>query len=713
MFPEEALVNLRVEARAFEERLPTAERKALGQFFTGANVGRLLAHLAIEEDTARILDPMAGTGALLDAVCEAAAQRGISIRELHAIEIQPNSADLCERRLNLIAARGKVSCCVLRADAFAVDTYAPLTDHTYDLVITNPPYVRYQSLNERGATTRRGLAQIVASRLEGRSREIWATLAANYSGLADLSVPAWLLCALLVRPGGRLALVTPASWRSRDYAHVVRYLMLRAFELECVIEDAPPGWFPDALVGTHLVVARRRADITTAEPLTARATWHSPRWTKVEPGAASPTSLVGRVFPGSCPEAVFASWSHSTEPHKRGHGLSSHTFSLKREWVSLRTQGRTADWLRTLEPHHQVSNPLRHQLEARPRSAGAADHIPDRLRDLVPQAFVSDSLRSMGDHGIRVGQGLRTGCNRFFYVQLVDQPSLEWSTVTTSAAFGKRALTVPTAALRPVLHRQAELDTAGRARTSTRLLDLRQWALPEDLSAVYAALPAYRRMSQQPPRAMPDDLAQYVRDVANSPIEPSGMPVPALSAVRTNVRALRGNTPPRFWYMLPDLMPRHRPTAFLPRIVHDVPRTYANTDPELLVDANFSTLWSDQPVWSPALLSTFLNSVWCRALMEATGTRLGGGALKLEASHLRQLPLPLLDRDSVVHLGAAAELRTPAKQPTIDRVVLRALLPARTTTASIDAFGEALRTREGHLRRFRRGARSRKPIRSP
>ena len=713
MSPDEALDGLRVEARAFENGIPATKRKALGQFFTGAKVGRLLAHLAIEKDTARVLDPMAGTGALLDAVSEAAAQRGITVRELHAIEIEPEAADLCKRRLNVIGAQRQVDCRVVRGDAFAVDTYAPLADDPYDLVITNPPYVRYQSLNERREQTRRGLVRIINRRLEGRSRAIWTALAANYSGLADLSVPAWLLCALLVRPGGRLALVTPASWRSRDYAQVTRYLMLRSFELECIIEDAPPGWFPDALVGTHLVVARRHAEPTSAQPLTVRTEWHSPRWTKVKPGAASPTSLVGQVFRERCPEAAFASWSYGSGPHKRGPELSSRTFSLRGEWTSLRAHRRTADWLRALEPHQRSANRSRHKLQVRRNVAGAAERIPQQLHDLLPRALVPDSLRPMGDLGIRVGQGLRTGCNRFFYVRLVDQPSVEWSRVTTSAVFGKRVLTVPTAVLRPVLHRQAEIDTAGRARPVTRLLDLRHWALPEDLPAVHAALPTYRRMGQQPPRAMPDGLAQYVREVASFPIDPTGTPVPALSAVRTNVRAVRGNTPPRFWYMLPDLMPRHRPAAFLPRIVHDVPRTYANSDPAFLVDANFSTLWSDQSAWTPLLLSTFLSSVWCRALMEATGTRLGGGALKLEASHLRQLPLPLLDRDTFTHLAAAAELRAPSRQTTVDRVVLGALLPAPATMASIDAFGAALRKRESRFRLFRRGAQSRESIRNP
>lgn len=100
----------------------------------------------------------------------------------------------------------------------------------------------------------------------------------------------------------------------------------------------------------------------------------------------------------------------------------------------------------------------------------------------------------MDNIGISVGQGLRTGCNRFFYVQFLEQLDPGWSIVTTNSAFGSRTLRVPNAVLRTVLHRQAELDAWQLGTTTTRLLDLRLWALPEDMPAVEGALPIYRRL---------------------------------------------------------------------------------------------------------------------------------------------------------------------------------------------------------------------------
>jgi len=387
--PPESLADLRDEARAFEKALPKAQRKSLGQFFTGTRVSRLLAHLAIDDGTKKVLDPMAGAGDLLDAVVHAASHHGSSLDELSAIEFDAESASLCQRRLALIAVRRPIRHHVVCADAFTGDA---LPDSGYDLVIANPPYVRRQSMNGRGESVRWELAQTIARRLQGSAREVWAVLTTNYSGLADLSVPAWLLCALMVRPGGRLALVAPATWRSRDYAHVVRYLLLRAFDLEIVVEDSKPCWFPDALVGTHLIVARRLHDDAINIPLGTRTTWSSARWVAVAPNAASPTSIIGGAFRRPCPEAAFAKWCRDPDAAPRD-GIARRLFSPQREWASLRTRAQTERWLDILEPAPRPFGTLPILGTSRPK-AGNSNPAPrpEALGDLLPCDFLPGAL---------------------------------------------------------------------------------------------------------------------------------------------------------------------------------------------------------------------------------------------------------------------------------------------------------------------------------
>src|SRR3984885_14355501 len=135
--------------------------------------------------------------------------------------------------------------------------------------------------------------------------------------------------------------------------------------------------------------------------------------------------------------------------------------------------------------------------------------------------------------------------------------------------------------------------------------------------------------------------------------------IPDLSAVRTNARLSRnGQVTPRFWYMLPDFAPRHLPAVFIARVNHSLPSAEANFETPVLIDANFSTLWGSQKGLGRHALKARLNSVWCRASMEAPGTAMGGGALKVEATPQQQSPLPDRSEAARVELAAASSRLT-------------------------------------------------------
>lgn len=697
----EARRAIRTAARAYEEALPAGQRKQLGQFFTGLPLGRLLAHLALDAQTATVLDPMAGHGDLLDATWEAAAERGIGLERLDGIEIDGVTATACRSRLAQITdgVAQRPDQCIIAGDAFDPASVSALPRCLYDLVITNPPYVRYQARSGNGSKSdpvRAGLAAMVPSSPAERSGNVWSVLIDSYSGLADLSVPAWLQAASLVRPGGRLAFVVPATWRSRDYADVIRYLMLRCFNLELIVEDTQPGWFSDALVRTHLIVARR-LDPGDAEPsLAKRTNWPSAVWLQVAPEAADSDSLVGAAFDGNHPEAQFAAWACG-ERAARKTGISARLFCLKEEWASLAPRVRRRRWYHTLEG---VADDLP-LFSAEQSRAGVI--IPEPHRDLLPAGFAQGGLCTLAEAGIQVGQGLRTGCNRFFYVTACGSPDRGMVTVVAPSFFQHRRFAVPAGALRPVLRRQAELRTLeGGSVPDGRVLDLRGWVLPEDAGAVAEAAAAYAACGETPPEIMPHELGAYVRAAADASSDGAGgKRIPQLSAVATNVRIPRnGHVTPRFWYMLPDFTPRHIPAAFVPRINDGVPWVECNRDPVLLIDANFSTFWAPDGDWPRYALKALLNSTWCRAFMEAIGTPLGGGALKLEATHLRHVPVPVLSAAAKRDLEQAGRQLTRDAanvQSRIDGIVLGAVLDGASDDVSALHLAQAMTERARSL----------------
>jgi hypothetical protein len=690
----EARNTTRNAMRAFEEALPSQQRKQLGQYFTGLPLGKLLAHLALRLDTRSVLDPMAGHGDLLDATWEAATERGISLERLDGIEIDETTATTCRNRLaEIVNGSMPPGMRIIAADTFDPASVKPLSLPGYDLVITNPPYVRYQAHNANGTRVgkiRSGVAATIDTRLSGAENNVWKELTESYSGLADLSVPAWLLAAAMVRPGGRLALVVPATWRSRDYADVIRYLLLRCFWLECIVEDEQPGWFSDALVRTHLIVARRLSEEDIAMPMGARTKFPEAIWLQVAPKAAAPGSLVGATFTGPDPEFQFAAWVHNGCKQSKC-GISVRQFNLHDEWTALEARVRRRHWYQKLEGR---DNDL--PLFARPRAA-ARITVPDILKRMFPDGCSSDALVTLEEAGVHVGQGLRTGCNRFFYVTALGASGAGMARVETSSFFGHQEFSAPEDALRPVLRRQSEMKSIEESRVPEgRVLDLRGWVLPEDYPTVVEAAPAYAACGEPLPRIMPQELADYVRGAAAAPSEgPEGdKRIPDLSAVRTNVRVpLNSHVTPRFWYMLPHFAPRHLGFVFVARINHALPWTEANFESPVLIDANFSTFWGAPKGLTRYALKALLNSVWCRAFMETLGTTLGGGALKLEATHLRQLAVPILSSEAKLNLDAAGKQLTRSTtevQSRIDAIVLGAVLPQTSSPASRLQLAQAL-----------------------
>lgn len=607
-------------------------RKRLGQYFSGPGLGRLLAALAQSENAKSILDPMSGSGDLLAACLEL----GATPEALAGIEIDEAVLLASKDRLR----EGDL----FLGSAFDPEVLSLLPTKSWDLVIANPPYVRYQSLSNKGEPElglpnalqiRNGLLQALQllPALDAEDKRLFGHLVSTYSGLSDLAVPSWILCAALVKAGGRLALVVPESWLSRDYATIVHYLLFRWFEIEFVVEDEHATWFDDAQVKTTLIVAKRveRRDSALSFPAGA-AYCHI----GLSAAASNGTSPIGRMaLPRDEPEKEFArqarewlrDFSRHADKHARARPVSMQlacanvmNAAAKQKWFALMGEeslGHSQDLFIPHAIHHWLST------------------LPQ------PPAF-----RTFGECAIGVGQGLRTGANDFFYADGQDIGG-EIRLTFGGPLSGLRADAPPTIA-RAALRKQSELPDGYMVKVSEargRAIDLRRHALPEDLGRGNLISTVYE--------PMPAKLAEAVRLAANANFGTEEKPrrVWQLTAVAPNIRFATGGLPQRHWYMLPDFAHRHLPDVLLARVNGATPKAYLNESRSCLIDANFSTMWVlPESRWTPRCLLAFMNSAWAQAVIECSGAVMGGGALKVEAAHLRRLPVPVIDEESLREL---------------------------------------------------------------
>jgi hypothetical protein len=602
-----------------ETRRSAARKKQLGQYFTAPRVGRFLAALSDAKSAKSIIDPMVGSGELLQA-CLAV---GASPESLFGVELDPIALDRAQSALQGVDGVGLVL-----GDAFSV----ALPAGQFDLVITNPPYIRYQSkgnVDGISVPTSAGVRAGLVRAIEGRSelsddeRELWLRAAKRYPGTADIAVPAWILSAALVRSGGVLAIVAPQAWLSRNYAQAVRDLLDVAFDIEAIVEDGDASWFEDAQVRTQLVVARRRRSI----------------------GRASGQNVI----------VARATRDLVTEGELRGTlGSDDETAKALRQVTSASSVVVTKGLTAHAEGGLSVSTSCQ------------AAQVPPRVAALAGVTAGGVATRTLESYGWRAGQGLRSGANDFFYVTVVD------GAVRPAARWGISSLPFPSECLLPAVRRQSELDdtfVVDDYLLKSRVVGLQGWVTAADA----------KRMGPTKPQILPSVVGGWINQVAATPLSPKDPTklFPDLAAVATNSRVDPSGRPVKLWYQLPAFAPRHRPALFVGRVCGGRTKTVLNRS-RVVVDANFSGLWPAEPHALPieAMLA-LLNSSWAWANLEVTCTVLGGGALKVEATDLRRLSLPDLSSAEIEELAklghALVEHPSDAVLRVIDEMVARSV----------------------------------------
>lgn len=629
------------ECRLTESRdVEALRRKRLGQYFTGPRLARLLVAIAEGSRARSAIDPMSGIGDMLAEVNAVAPHA-----HLAGIEIDRSAYDVGCKRLSAVTD----SLELIEGDAFNWSTISQLSGFSFDLIATNPPYVRYQTLvggspvasddavQSRSKSVRNGLFEIChhLPDLTDRDRKIFSSLIRGYSGLSDLAVPSWILCAMLTRVGSRLAVIVPHHWLTREYAYIVHYLLLKFFNILYVVEDAHRVWFEEAQVKTSLVVAERVGCISD---ILATSQGRFYLDVSLPASASTPGSEVGGLFPhAQHPEKAFAEHLkrlRANEAAKVGDGFSIARRSLAQTLNDMLQRCGHQKWFSECESTLPGATVAR-------KVAPFQARVPQSLLDLLPApAHRFTTLQALN---VSVGQGLRTGANEFFYCELLGENEDE-HLIAPGAALGLAPLWVPKAVLRPVLRRQSELSGAyivSPEELKGRVLVLDRFIHPHDLAKLGGARSLFA--DGHCLNVMSPALVQLVSTAAGtnvgSPSEPKF--IPEMSAVRTNTRNGVNLGKARFWYMLPSFARRHLPDLLVPRINYRHPKAVINAPEKVVIDANFSTLWLNEGATiTPHALLAFLESSWTIAAMELSATVLGGGALKLEAAHIRHLPIP-------------------------------------------------------------------------
>jgi adenine-specific DNA methylase len=191
-----------------QEDLPS-HRKARGAFFTPSELANFIVQWAVRGSEDRVLEPSCGEAAFL---LPAGQRLKLLGAESARIQAQLHGHDI--HSVSLEAAKSLLDEHELSATLETGDFFSRAPAASFDAVVGNPPYVRYQNFSGESRTLSLEAALRQGVRLNGLSSS-WAAFTVHASSF--------------LKPNGRLGLVLPAELLSVKYAAQIRSFLLKRF----------------------------------------------------------------------------------------------------------------------------------------------------------------------------------------------------------------------------------------------------------------------------------------------------------------------------------------------------------------------------------------------------------------------------------------------------------------------------------------------------
>lgn len=200
-----------------KEKLNT--QKLRGGYYTPKAIAKFLSKWAITKDTQRILEPSCGDGNFIEAAILRFKELGIDGNELKGrikgIELIEEESLKAKHRVMELSVN---STTIVNSDFFQ---YLKSNDiDRYDVVLGNPPFIRYQSFPEEHR-------KLAISMMEG--------LGLHPNRLTNIWVPFLVVSASLLNSDGKLAMVIPVELFQVKYAAETRVFLSKFFDRITII----------------------------------------------------------------------------------------------------------------------------------------------------------------------------------------------------------------------------------------------------------------------------------------------------------------------------------------------------------------------------------------------------------------------------------------------------------------------------------------------
>ncbi|WP_161956437.1 N-6 DNA methylase [Metasolibacillus fluoroglycofenilyticus] len=567
----------------------------------------------------------------------------------------------------------------------------------------------------------------------------WYNIVKGYSGLSDSTVPTWLLAYTLCNQNGQIGFITSNSWINRDYGAMLKLFFVQLTELKYVMDLSNIIAFDDAQVSTSIV-------ITSKKKFNPKNRVKFIKFKQINNQNHNLHFMMKSILIGAnCYkdeqniERQFSNWLETLESDWEDSYVRIRIVEQQELVSELLEENK----LLKLMPAQENIKPL--------VSKKWGDFF--QKESSIDTLYRSNKWISINNLSININQGIRTGYNSFFYFKqltyrelkekglikgniqteqfthlywedlyrenLIDIEGLNRQYVNIPTEYEKRYkdyilvtynyVDLDEKEVRLAFIQKKYLKKAVRSIKDLNHYDVTNEQLPhyifisgkgillndyDHLAKNYTIeeIEGWKNVGLHP---FDDTTNAYIEEATKLRVQKNDgiIYVPEMPVLKTYQNKPTLENLPTYWYTL-ALQSRHIGDIFVNRINYkEIPFVLNDMSKPYVVDANFITITLEN--LNEKILHIYFaifNSSLIRLQLEKNCTVMAGGALKIEATHLRRILVPDLTILSDKQLKILSDLGLILKNKKfsdkyivgkIDRLLLEMLVDTETDVLTL------------------------------
>ena len=213
-----------------------SEKKLSGSYYTPKWIANYIMTWILSQDLTSILEPSCGDGVFFNVLSE----HNTPTLTVKGFDIDNEAVNIC--RLNLL--HQNFTSEIVNDDfiKWSLNNLESKHPETFDAVVGNPPFIRYQYLEKD---------------LQDRSQELFKKLNIKFSKHTNAWIPFLIASIEFLKPGGKIGMIIPSEILHVLYAKELRkYLLSKCSQIMLI--DPEDIWFADTLQGVMILMAEKK-----------------------------------------------------------------------------------------------------------------------------------------------------------------------------------------------------------------------------------------------------------------------------------------------------------------------------------------------------------------------------------------------------------------------------------------------------------------------